>query len=248
MSGKSEENGPIGRMAPDAWLKLLSDPNRWSPPTPRPTRVETERLAVRMYEPGDASSLFEAVDGDRANLLPWMVWAQTDHRCESDSAYFIEMTRRGWEKPDSTDFVMGIFDKQTGRLLGGTGLHRIRPGVREAEVGYWVHSSARGTGICTESTAALISAALRSQDKGGWGFRRIVVFNAVANMASRRVCEKLGLRLEQRTKQDRFAGSIGDNEALGYHDSLGYAVLADEWDFDRNRAKEGIGWNSLLPS
>ena len=91
MSGKSEENGPIGRTPPDAWLKLLSDPNRWSPPTPRPTRVETERLVVRMYEPGDAAQLFEAVDGDRADLLPWMVWAQTDHRRESDSAYFIEM-------------------------------------------------------------------------------------------------------------------------------------------------------------
>ena len=247
MSGKSEENGPIGRLAPDAWLKLLSDPNRWSPPTPRPTRVETERLVVRMFEPGDASSLFEAVNGDRANLLPWMVWAQTDHINESDSGYFIEMTRRKWEQPDGTDFVMGIFDTQNGRLLGGTGLHRIRPGLREAEIGYWVHSSVRGTGICTESTGALISAAMRSQDRGGWGFRRIVVFNAVENIGSRRVCEKLGLRLEQRTKQDRFYGAVGNHRAVGYHDCLGYAVLAGEWDFDRDRAKEGIGWSSLLP-
>ncbi|MFI4855541.1 MAG: GNAT family N-acetyltransferase [Phycisphaerales bacterium JB065] len=243
----AEKSSPIGRTPPDAWLKLLSDPNRWSAPTPRPTRLETERLVVRMYEPGDARQLFEAVDGDRANLLPWMVWAQSDHMNETDSAYFIEMTRRKWEQADGTDFVMGIFDKATGRLVGGTGLHRIRPGVREAEIGYWVLSSVRGTGICTESTGGLISAALRSQDEGGWGFRRIVVFNAVQNIGSRRVCEKLGLRLEQRTKQDRFAGSLGDHEALGYHDSLGYAVLADEWDFDRDRAKEGIGWRGLQP-
>jgi RimJ/RimL family protein N-acetyltransferase len=245
MSTKTEQCGPIGRTPPDAWLKLLSDPDRWSAPTPRPTRIETERLVVRMYEPGDARALFEAVDGDRANLLPWMVWAQTDHMSESDSAYFIEMTRRKWEKPDGDDFVMGIFDRQSGRLLGGTGLHRIRAGVREGEVGYWVHSSVRGTGICTEAAGGLISAALRSQEEGGWGLRRIVVFNAVRNLASRRVCEKLGLRLEQRTKQDRYAGSLGESKALGYHDSLGYAVLADEWDFDRDRAKEGIGWNDL---
>lgn len=238
---------PIGRTPPDAWLNLLSDPNRWSAPTPRPTRLETERLMVRMYEPGDARALFEAVDEDRANLLPWMVWAQSDHMSESDSAYFIEMTRRKWEKPGADDFVMGIFDRSSGRLLGGTGLHRIRAGVREAEVGYWVRSTVRGTGICTEATGGLISAAMRSQHDGGWGLRRIVVFNAVRNLASRRVCEKLGLRLEQRTKQDRYAGSLGESEALGYHDSLGYAVLADEWDFERGRAKEGIGWNGLLP-
>jgi RimJ/RimL family protein N-acetyltransferase len=74
-----------------------------------------------------------------------------------------------------------------------------------------------------------------------------VVFTAAENIPSRRVCEKLGLRLEQRRKQDRYQGAIGDHEPLGYHDSLGYAVLADEWDFDRDRAKEGIGWNSLHP-
>ena len=248
MNGPPEDNStPIGRTPPDTWLTLLSDPNKWSAPTPRPMRVETERLVVRMYEPGDAQQLFEAVDGDRANLMPWMVWAQTDHRSAADSAYFIEMTRRAWEKPGGTDFVMGIFGKQSDRLIGGTGLHRIRPGLREAEVGYWVHSASRGTGVCTESTGGLISAALRPQADGGWGFRRIVVFNAVRNLASRRVCEKLGLRLEQRTRLDRFAGSLGETESLGYHDNLGYAVLADEWDFDRDRAKEGIGWNSLLP-
>jgi RimJ/RimL family protein N-acetyltransferase len=247
MTGKSEENGPIGRLAPDAWLKLLSDPNRWSPPTPRPTRVETERLVVRMFEPGDAPDMFEAINADRGRLMPWMAWAQTDHQSLSDSVYYIESTRRQWEKPDSTTFAMGIFERSSGRFLGSTDLHGIRAGLREAEVGYWICASERGTGICTEATGGLISAALRPQDAGGWGLRRIVVFTAAQNVPSRRVCEKLGLRLEQRRKQDRYQGAFGACEALGYHDSLGYAVLADEWDFDRDRAKEGIGWDRLLP-
>lgn len=238
---------PIGRTPPEAWLNLLSDPNRWSAPTPRPTRLETERLVVRMYEPGDARQLYEAIDGDRENLLPWIRWAHSDHRRESDSVYFVEMTRRSWEKPDSTDFVMGIFDKSSGQLLGGTGLHGIRPGLHEAEIGYWVHSSVRKTGVCTEAVGGLISAAFRPQAESGWALRRIVVFITAQNLASRRVCEKLGLRLEQRTKQDRYEGAFGNNEALGYHDSIGYAVLADEWDFERGRAQEGIGWSGLEP-
>jgi len=238
---------PIGRTPPEAWLKLLSDPNRWTPPTPRPTRIETERLVVRVFEPDDAPAMFEAVNESRGSLLPWMVWAQTDHQSPPDSVYYIESTRRQWEKPDSTTFAMGIFEKSTGHFLGSTDLHGIRPELREAEVGYWIRASQRGTGICTEAAGAVISAALRPEDAGGWGLRRIVVFTAAENMPSRRVCEKLGLRLEQRRKQDRYQGAFGDHQSLGYHDSVGYAVLAGEWDFDRDRAKEGIGWNGLTP-
>jgi RimJ/RimL family protein N-acetyltransferase len=72
---------------------------------------------------------------------------------------------------------------------------------------------------------------------GGWGFRRLTVFMAADNVGSRRVCERLGLRLEVRARRERYI------EPFGYHDVLGFAVLDDEWDFDAHRAKPGIGWN-----
>lgn len=229
----------------DSWIQLLSDPNPWVAPQPLPAPITTERLIVRLYQRGDGPALFESVVNERDALLPWIPWALTDHHDESDSIYFVERCRRAVENPGCLDFPMGIFDRQTGVLVGGTGLHRIRPQTREGEVGYWVRKSRQGQGLCTEATGALISQALTAADQGGWGFRRIVVYNAAGNLASRRVCEKLGLRLEARMKGRDFLGTRGPHGGvLGYQDVLGFAVLADEWDYAQRRAKAHIGWSN----
>ena len=163
-----------------------------------------------------------------------MVWVTTDHLHVDHSIFYVERMRRGVEKPDCLDFPMGIFDAKSGEQLGGTGIHRIHPEWRDAEIGYWVRGDRQRSGICTRAMGALISSGLRSAADGGWGFRRIVIQCAEANTGSRRVCERLGLRLEGRYRADRYT------EPLGYHDNLAYAVLADEWDFAQNHAKPNI--------
>jgi RimJ/RimL family protein N-acetyltransferase len=230
------------RTSPDSWRDLLRDPNPWSRPDPLPGAVETERLLIRPYEPADAGALFEAIDRSREALLPWMVWTLSDHQTEADSAYYIEHGRRSAEKPDCTDFSLGIFERPTGRFLGGTGFHRIEPGVRDVEIGFWLRPDAQGRGLCTEAIGALISSAFVAQSDGGWGFRRVHLFCGTENTTSRRVMERLGLRLEQRTRQDRYLDTLTHGGATGYHDNLGYAVLADEWDPLTHRARPGIGW------
>lgn len=226
----------------DAWLQLLRDPEPWSAPRPLPAPVETARLIVRPYQRGDGPLLFEAVADDRGSLLPWMAWAQTDHQYESDSVYYVERVRRAVEDPNSSDFSLAIVERASARILGGTGLMRIRRELREAEVGYWVRGSQRGRGIAGEAVGGLLSSALRPARDGGWGLRRVVVFVASENHPSRRVCEKLGLRLEMRMKQERYLGPVGERATGGYHDVLGYAVLHDEWDFEAHRARPGIAW------
>lgn len=217
----------------DAWLKRLSDPEPWSAPRPLPPASTASGLQVRLYQAGDGPALFSAIDDRRDAILRWMIWASTDHRSADDSTYYVERVRRAYEKPECLDFPMGIFDLGTGEQLGGTGFHHVVPGLRQAEIGYWVRGSHQGQGVCTRAIAALISAGLRPASKGGWGFRRLLVFNDVENVASRRVCEKLGLRLEMRLRQDRYLDD-------GYRDTSGFAVLADEWDFELSRVKSGV--------
>ena len=241
-----DEQG-LRRIPPDHWLELIEDPNAWTPPSPLPGPVATERLLIRPYVPADAPALFEAVRSSLDRILPWMVWAMTDHQQESDSLYFIERSRRAAESPDCIDFPLGIFDRSSGRYLGGCGFHRIVRGLLEAEVGYWIRGDAQGQGYCTEAVGALMSSGFMPQDRGGWGFRRIVIFNAADNPASRRVCEKLRLRLERRERQSRYVGALQGQQPLGYLDHLGYGVLQDEWDFDSDRAREGIGWGDSAP-
>jgi RimJ/RimL family protein N-acetyltransferase len=224
----------------DSWLRFVTDPNPWKAPRPLPAEAVTPRAVVRLYRKGDGPALYAAIDRSREALQPEMVWTFTNHHDVDDSIHFVEHCRRAAEAEDCLDFPMGIFDRETGEVIGGTGLHRIRPGRREGEIGYWISGHLHGRGLCTEAIGALMTCAFTPASEGGWGFRRIVITNSEHNVASRRVCEKLGLRLEMRMRKERWFGPPGVE--AGYVDTRGYAVLAEEWDAAAHRAKPGIGW------
>lgn len=210
-----------------SFLELLRDPNAYELPRPLPDPIVTPRCVVRRVRRGDGPKYFAAVEASREALLPWMAWAFSDHQHVDDSVHYVERFRRAADESDCNDFPMAITDPSGEKIIGGTGLHDFRREWRQAEVGYWVAESERGTGLCTHAVRALIDSALRSQEEGGWGLRRLVVYNTVENIASRRVCEKLGLRHEGRRVEERYLSpEIGGG---GYHDVNAYAVLADEW-------------------
>lgn len=209
-------------MSPQApWL-----PPPWQAPRPLPGRVTTSRTVVRLYEPGDGAAHFDAVEADRGALLPWMAWARASHRSRDESEAYVASAVRGYEEKHCLDFPMGIFDRVTGELLGGTGLHDLQPALGQAEVGYWVRGDRQGEGLCTEAVRALLRWALAKQREGGWGLRRLVVYHAVENVASRKVCERLGLRQEALLRRARYLGPPG--EGPGWYDVVGYGILADE--------------------
>lgn len=220
----------------DLFLQTMVPPVRWSIPSPLPPPITTERTLVRLYDKGDGPKLFRAIDAHRASLLPWLAWPRTDHLDEDDSIFFVETHRRARNRATCNDFPFGIFDRATGEILGGTGLHRVHFGLHEAEIGYWIRGDKQGTGLCTEAIAGLITAAFKSQSEGGWGLRRLVITNASENIASRRVCEKLGLRQEMHLKQARYIGPVEEGNP-GWVDHTGYGVLAEEWDTRLSRKR-----------
>jgi RimJ/RimL family protein N-acetyltransferase len=224
----------------EEWLEWVGDPEPWTAPRPLPGPVTTERLNVRRLERGDGPALYRAIEASRDRILPWMAWALTDHQVVDDTVFYVERQRRAAGTPVCREYAMLIVDRAGGEVLGATGLHDIRPALRQAEIGYWVRGDRQGQGLCTEALAGLLGAALRPAEDGGWGFRRIVIYNAVENPASRRVCEKLGLRLELRSRGARYLSPKAGGP--GYHDLLGFAVLADEWDASAGRARPAAEW------
>lgn len=208
-------------------------PAPWLPPVPLPESRETSRLVLRYFTPEDAPSMVAAIDADRASMLPWLPWVRTDNRTVAEGIYSVERFRRDRARtsPPPDDFVIGIFDRATGEVLGGTGLHRIAPAAYEAEIGYWVHPGRRRQGICSEAVAALLSWAFLAKEQGGWGLRRIHIRCAGANTASRRVPAKLGLTQEATLRQERWIPGIG------WDDTLVWGVLADEWDTENDRLR-----------
>lgn len=204
----------------------MKQPAPWKKPDPLPGPVLTARTVVRWWQASDAEGLHLAVAGDRDALLPWLPWAEREHATVEESGQIIDRFTRDRNFPEALDFVMGIFERDGGRVLGGTGIHRIEPEHRTGEIGYWIRGSRQREGYCTEAVGGLITAAFDA-----WGFHRIKICCAGRNVPSQRVPEKLGLRLEGRERNARW---LPDD---GWDDHLTYAVLADEWDGDAGRVR-----------
>jgi RimJ/RimL family protein N-acetyltransferase len=208
------------------------------PPTTAPTRWEALGLVLRAYTPnsGDAIRLYEAIERSRATLHPWLPWAMISHRSRAESEEWITQTHAktlaASAKPADLDtaYIYGIFESSTGELLGGTGFNRLHPPTHNAETGYWVRSDRRREGIAVRALAASLSWAFTPQHEGGFGFRRVHIFVAEPNVASRGVPAKLDLSQVARTREDRWV------DGHGWTDTLSWDVLAHEWD-TRTHAK-----------
>lgn len=217
-------------------------PRAWSVPRPVPLPLDTRRLTLRPVSADDAAAFFPIIDAHRAELARWLPWPAVDHltaeQCFS-SLTDLASAFNADAKPGTNPGALTVFmtDKDSGEILGGTGLHGINPSLQEVEIGYWIRPDRQGEGLCTESTAAWISCLLRPQDKGGFGLRRLRIVCDVNNTASAAVPRKLGLRLE-----GRFRGDLKNVAGDGFRDSYLFAVLADEWDHDRQRAHNEIDW------
>lgn len=226
-------------LPPHAAPPPTSPPAAWTPPAPPPARFESPRFTIRVYEPADAPALFHAIDAFRESYLPWLPWAKSQHRTVADSAATIDRFRASAAAPlDPLNnavfgYVYGVFEKSTGQLVAGAGFNRLAPEWRNAETGYWVRGDRRRQGIAVEVLAATLTTGFTDQSQGGFGFRRVHLFAARANIASCAVPAKLGLRAMMHAREDRWL------DGPGWCDSLGWDVLASEWDIARSTLRPG---------
>lgn len=117
-----------------------------------PARIETPRLVLRRYRPADAPLLKDAIDQSLDRLQPWMPWARHEPTPLPELTERLRTFAANYDA--GTEWVMGIFDREERRLLGGTGLHRRGP-AHVLEIGYWLRSGAEGHGYVTEAVDAL---------------------------------------------------------------------------------------------
>ena len=104
-----------------------------------------------------------------------------------------------------------------GDIIGTIGLNSIDYENRSCGVGYWVSEEFAGKGIATRCCSRLIDHCFNDLN-----LHRFVLEAAIENIASCRVAEKLGLRLE---------GVIKDREWLydRFLDANLYAITKPEW-------------------
>jgi RimJ/RimL family protein N-acetyltransferase len=179
--------------------------------------IRTERLVLRCWEPGDAPLLADAIDSSLDHLRPWMPWAYDEPRSLDERIGLLRGFRGRVDLGE--DFVYGVFARDEGQALGGSGLH-TRAGEGALEIGYWIRASAVGRGYAREATAALARVAIRV-----CGVDRVEIRVDPANDASLRIPRALGFA-EEATLRRRLPGREG--EARG--DAVVFALFADELD------------------
>jgi RimJ/RimL family protein N-acetyltransferase len=161
---------------------------------PRPIRLEIPdelvgpRVVARCYRDDDAPALWEAIDKSREHLAKWMPWARSYQSVE-DVLPFIRETRAKWILREN--FGFGIFERETGRLLGGCGLRPADWQIRSFEIGYWIRVSAVGKGYVTETVRVLTRFAFDLLDAN-----RVQIRMDVRNTRSRAIPERLGFVYE----------------------------------------------------
>ncbi|HVJ69860.1 MAG TPA: GNAT family protein [Caulifigura sp.] len=142
---------------------------------------------IRPYQPQDIDAIYEAVIESTAELMPWMPWCHAAY-ARTDTEAWVTARSSAWERNEDWSFV--IVD-DAGRILGGTGLHRLDLKHGVGEIGYWVRTSATGQGVATSAARQVAEWAFREKD-----FRRVEILAAVRNRASQAVALAAGFQQE----------------------------------------------------
>ena len=143
---------------------------------------ETERLIIRGFRDGDARELYENhLDDEVRKWFPNECYADAEEAAEAIS-FFADCVDNG-----HLPFVLGAELKETGELIGDTGISEVEGKPGETEVGYCIGRQYRGRGYATELLDGI----------GGYTASRFgirVIYGRVVsgNGASVRVLEKNG--------------------------------------------------------
>ena len=181
----------------------------------RTYKIVTNRLILRCYEPQDVPAMSEGIMKSREHLGTFMPWAIND---EHDTETVLKRIRKFRGLFDSgKDYIMGIFDKESGAYLGGAGWH-LRVGDHAAEIGYWVMVDHTQKGIATEAARALTKVGFEIED-----LERIQIHTQVQNEVSARIPERLGYVKEARLRK-RITTTSGEAA-----DIFVFSMLRDEY-------------------
>lgn len=194
-------------------------------------RIETERLALRCFEPHDTESLKALVDANLDRLRPWMDWARDEPTGFEEKLRLVRRFRADFDlgeklayavlarsnRPVDPQPLAGAPRDDPGEtLLGACALH-VHADERWGEIGYWLAREATGKGLATEAAGALVRAAFEIER-----LQRVEIHCDADNVRSARVAERLGFACDAtlRRRKERAGGERVDR--------MVWSLFADE--------------------
>src|SRR5687767_14680165 len=118
-----------------------------------PASFETERLTIRVPQPGDGPEVNAAVRETWAELQPWMPWAAGEPPTVEESEANLREAQAKFLMRQ--DMRLLLFLKGTNTLVGSSGLHVRDWSVPWFEIGYWVRNRFAGQGYIKEAVLGI---------------------------------------------------------------------------------------------
>jgi RimJ/RimL family protein N-acetyltransferase len=181
-----------------------------------PAELRGKRVLLRAYRPEDVPEVFAAINESRDRIKTWLPWAEDGHRTIADTEEFVQRVAGEWR--DRIQFVLGMWDVDSGRFVGGAGLHYRDPEVPYYELGYWTREGEVGKGYVRE--AVQLQAACAFENLGA---NRVEIRCDARNDRSRRVPENLGFTLEGQLRNH------GRHTDGSLRDTLIFALTPDDY-------------------
>jgi RimJ/RimL family protein N-acetyltransferase len=175
--------------------------------------LETERLVLRPFEEGDLDAVY-AMQSD-AEVARWLY---DEPRTLEETRTHLERKIAGAQFTVEDEWVSAaVIERESGQLVGDVALHWVSAQHKTGEIGFIFAPDYQGRGYATEAARALIDFAF-----DGMGFHRVIGRTEARNVASARVLEKLGMRLEAHLVENEWVKGEWQSELV-------YAMLEHEW-------------------
>jgi RimJ/RimL family protein N-acetyltransferase len=175
--------------------------------------IETERLAVRPFEPGDFDELLE-IHSDRevARYVPWPARTADDLR-----PVFERKLGTRWIGAEGDAMSLAVTLQSDDALVGDISLTWESREHRNGEIGFVFHPDHQGKGYALESMQVVMRLGFEALD-----MHRLFGRADARNDRSIRLMVRLGLRQEAHFVENEFLKGEWSDEVV-------YAILRREW-------------------
>jgi ribosomal-protein-alanine N-acetyltransferase len=159
-------------------------------PSHAATRVlETERLTLRAFEPGDNRSLCSLWERNRDRLRDNFPGAVAQLADRGESADYIQARLADWSA--SRGFWYGIWERSEGTLIGQLHVKNVNQEVGRAELAYLLDRRSERKGFATEAVRRVVSMCFQELQ-----LHKLFLRTIVGNERSATVAKRCGFVLE----------------------------------------------------
>ena len=182
--------------------------------------LTTDRLLLRDFVESD----WKAVLAYQQDPL-YLRYNEWTSRTAEEVRQFTQMFLDHQKQLPRIKFQFAVTLKSTGQLIGNCGVRRDSPETREGDIGYELDPKFWGSGFATEAARAVLHFGFSHMH-----LHRVSAWCIAENVASARVLEKVGMRLERRASDHQYFKGR-------WWDTLSYAISYEEWQIQARNGK-----------